>query len=143
MDVVKAKPYLNKNYIIIALALVIVALVVVFSGVTRYIPGVSAPATGPTGGIGTTTTTTSGVTLNQQQAGSDTGKPVMDALTGQQTGVQCPKDFCLNAVYGAGKCPSSAETYYEQECYKYPASAKDLATCDKQRTIYYKVCGVA
>jgi len=53
----------------------------------------------------------------------------------------CPKDYCAATVTGAGKCPNSQDTYYEQECYKYPAT-KNQAECESNKIIYYKVCGV-
>jgi hypothetical protein len=97
----------------------------------------------------TVTTTTTGPTIlpgGQQQAGSETGTPITNPLTGETVGVKCPADYCLNPVQGAGNCPSwtgkTDQTYTEQECYDYPDSAASLVDCDAKRVIYYLICGV-
>ncbi len=133
----------SKNILIISLSLVVVvlAVVVVFvlqSKTTTVVVG----STSSTSNVIGSPDQQPGVVLNQQQAGSDTGKPVINPLTGMQTGVQCPKDSCLGQVQGAGNCPGSEQAYYEQECYDYPESGTSLADCDKKRTVYYKICGV-
>lgn len=102
-----------------------------------------APAT-PPGATGETTPSGAPI-YTQQQAGSDTGSPVIDAISGEQTGVKCPNDYCLNEVQGSGSCPASSGqsgTYTERECYDYPDQAATLAACDNEREVYYEVCGV-
>lgn len=105
---------------------------------------------GTTGGTDSTpgagTTPSGDPIFTQQQAGSDTGSPVIDAISGDQTGIKCPNDYCLNSVQGSGNCPASTgksdQPYTERECYDYPAQADNLAQCDAERTTYYEVCGV-
>lgn len=138
------QPKLTRRPVAIIVAAIVAVAVAGLAStrISKLIPS-GPPATTPTTPPTLPTTTTSIYT--QQQAGSETGAPVINNATGQQIGVKCPADYCLNPVKGAGLCPEWSGvngTYYEQECYNYPASANTLTDCEKQKIVYYKVCGV-
>jgi hypothetical protein len=137
----------------IAVAALALSLLIFLSNQGLVSIPVAKPDAGVTGDAGGTPSTPGAGTtpsgdpiFTQQQAGSDTGSPIIDAISGEQTGVKCPNDYCLNPVQGAGNCPASTgkagEPYTEQECYDYPDQADNLTQCDQKRTVYYQVCGV-
>lgn len=130
----------NKTFLVV----VIIIIAAIGIGYFVYSGGKISLPTTPTTPETPTSVSPTIPPAGQQQAGSETGKPITN-IQGQTTGVKCPADTCLNEVQGSGACPSwtgKSGTYTEQECYDYPDQADNLAACDKQRTIYYKTCGV-
>lgn len=136
-----------RDYVVIGLLAVIAAGVVILILMASNIipatkvlsnPGIAAPTTppGPTTGPNGTPYT------SEQRAGSDAGAPVVNPVTSQQLGVKCPTSCCQKQVTGAGTCPGSNRTYYEQACYSYPDYANSVVDCENQKTTYYARCGV-